>query len=125
MNHHPTHMMKALIEREQFGTLRKLRSNFPEIDFCSNDYLGFSKLGLLRAKTDGSESEALKKYGSTGLRLISGNTPFMQEAEKQIALFHHAKSSLIFNSGYDANLGLMSSVAQKTDLILFDENVHA
>src|SRR5690606_1298250 len=113
-----------LIEREQFGLLRKLTSTFPEIDFCSNDYLGFSKLGLLRKKVETSDSEITNTYGSTGSRLLSGNTPFMEEAEKQIALFHHAKSALIFNSGYDANIGLISSIAQKADLILYDEYVH-
>lgn len=125
MNQHPTYMMKALIEREQNGLLRKLKSTFPEIDFCSNDYLGFSKLGLLSKKVQGANSGEGRVYGATGSRLISGNTHFIEEAEKQIALFHHGKSSLIFNSGYDANLGLLSSVAQRTDLILYDENVHA
>lgn len=124
MNPYPTHMMKALIEREQNGLLRKLTNTFPEIDFCSNDYLGFSRLGLLRAKMEGTGAET-RSFGATGSRLISGNTHFMEEAEKQIALFHHGKSALIFNSGYDANLGLLSSVAQRTDLILYDENVHA
>ncbi len=39
----PGHLFKALKEREQKGSLRKLQTNFPEIDFGSNDYLGFSK----------------------------------------------------------------------------------
>jgi 8-amino-7-oxononanoate synthase len=121
----PSHLFKALIEREQKGMLRKLTANYPAIDFCSNDYLGFSKLGLLheKAKTLNIKSEIT--YGSSGSRLISGNSVFIEEAEKQIALFHHADSALIFNSGYDANLGLLSSIPQKEDLILFDELVHA
>jgi len=121
----PSHLLKALIEREQKGMLRRLTSNYPAIDFCSNDYLGFSKLGLLseKSKTSNLKSEII--YGSTGSRLISGNSVFIEEAEKQIALFHHAESALIFNSGYDANLGLLSSIPQKEDLILFDELVHA
>ena len=48
----PDHLRKALAEREQKGMLRKLTSNFPSIDFCSNDYLGFSKLGLLKNKLE-------------------------------------------------------------------------
>src|SRR5690349_1444089 len=105
MNQHPTYMMKALIEREQNGLLRKLKNTFPEIDFCSNDYLGFSKLGLLSKKVQDADPERLRTCGSTASRLISGNSPFVADAEKQIALFHHAKSALIFNSGYDANIG--------------------
>jgi 8-amino-7-oxononanoate synthase len=64
-------------------------------------------------------------FGATGSRLISGNSRMIEETEKQIAMFHHAQSALIFNSGYDANVGLLSSVAQRTDLILFDELIHA
>src|SRR5688572_8193611 len=128
--HQPTYLLKALAEREQNGLLRKLSYTFPEVDFCSNDYLGFSKLGLLDAKlqapvTDEQGNKKPAGFGATGSRLISGNSRMIEEAEKQIALFHHAQSALIFNSGYDANVGLLSSVAQKTDLILFDEFIHA
>lgn len=128
--HHPTYLLKALAEREQSGLLKKLSLISPRIDFCSNDYLGFSKLGLLEEKVqtslDKSDSQPNKimTFGATGSRLVSGNSLIMDEAEKQIAFFHHAQSALIFNSGYDANVGLLSSVAQKTDLILFDELVH-
>jgi 8-amino-7-oxononanoate synthase len=116
--------MKALIEREQTGNLKTLPLRYPEIDFCSNDYLGFSRLGLLKEKLDQNGKAPEHAFGSTGSRLNSGNTGYTEEAEKQIALFHHAQSALIFNSGYDANLGLLSAVPQKTDLILYDELVH-
>jgi 8-amino-7-oxononanoate synthase len=116
--------MKALIEREQNGLLRTLKRSYPEIDFCSNDYLGFSRSGMLREKLMSNGKSEEPAVGSTGSRLISGNTNLTEEAEKQIALFHHAPSALIFNSGYDANLGVLSSVPQKTDLILYDELVH-
>ncbi len=121
----PKHLFKALAEREQKGMLRKLTTKYPLIDFCSNDYLGFSKLGLITKKLETSNQKQEIIFGSTGSRLISGNSIFVEEAEKQIALFHHASSALIFNSGYDANLGLLSSVPQKDDLILFDELIHA
>lgn len=127
--HQPTYLLKALAEREQNGLLRKLSYAFPQTDFCSNDYLGFSKLGLLDAKLQFSVEDGGTKqnphFGATGSRLISGNSRMIEETEKQIALFHHGQSALIFNSGYDANVGLLSSVAQKTDLILFDELIHA
>lgn len=123
MNQHPKYLMKSLIERKQNGLLRKLNTTFPEIDFCSNDYLGFSKTGLIAEKLKSLDFG--RQYGSTGSRLISGNSSFIEEAEKQIALFHHAQKALIFNSGYDANLGILSSVPQKLDLILFDELIHA
>jgi 8-amino-7-oxononanoate synthase len=125
LNHLPTYILKALIEREQNGSLRKLKHNFPGIDFCSNDYLGFSKSGFLSEKLQNLDPKTENFFGATGSRLISGNSQFVEDAEKQIALFHHAQSALIFNSGYDANLGLLSSVPQKTDLILYDELIHA
>jgi 8-amino-7-oxononanoate synthase len=121
----PDHLRKALAEREQKGMLRKLTSNFPTIDFCSNDYLGFSKLGLLKNKLETENQRLETSFGSGGSRLISGNSKFIEAAEKEIALFHHSESALIFNSGYDANLGLFSSVPQKDDLVLFDELIHA
>lgn len=65
------------------------------------------------------------KVGSTGSRLISGNSNLFNEIENDIAIFHHSESALIYNSGYDANLGLLSSVPQKGDLILSDELIHA
>lgn len=128
--HQPTYLLKSLAEREQNGLLRKLSYTLPDIDFCSNDYLGFSKMGLLDSKLHtlspgGEGNRETQNFGATGSRLISGNSRMIEEAEQQIALFHHAQSALIFNSGYDANVGLLSSVAQKTDLILYDELVHA
>jgi len=122
---YPTHMMKSLIEREQNVLLRTLQDHFSGIDFFSNDYLGFSRLGLLNSKMVEQNTNGSVPFGANASHLISRNSAVIQEAEKQIALFHHAKSALIFNSGYDANLGLLSCVAQRTDLILYDEFVHA
>ena len=113
------------MERQQTGTIRTLKSTWPGIDFCSNDYLGFSKTCLLSDKLREEEVTTDNFFGATGSRLISGNSQFVEDAEKQIALFHHGQSALIFNSGYDANLGILSSVPQKADLILYDECIHA
>ncbi|MBA3664759.1 MAG: pyridoxal phosphate-dependent aminotransferase family protein, partial [Bacteroidetes bacterium] len=117
----PEHLLKSLMEREQKGLLRKLNKNFPAIDFCSNDYLGFSKCGMLSTELSASSYVQRITVGSTGSRLISGNSELIENAEKHIALFHHGPSALIFNSGYDANIGLFSCVPQKNDLVLFDE----
>ena len=65
------------------------------------------------------------KVGSTGSRLIAGNSELFYETEKYIANFHNSESALIFNSGYDANVGLLSSIPQKGDLVLYDELIHA
>lgn len=121
----PETLQKLLKERQQGGLLRTLRKDFPAVDFCSNDYLGFSKTGLLNQMIKQTTTTESLAFGSTGSRLISGNSILAEETEKHIALFHHADSALIFNSGYDANVGLFASVPQKGDLILFDEFIHA
>ena len=127
-NHHkqissPSFLINSLDKRRKDKTLRKLKIDYPSIDFSSNDYLGFSTQGILYNEINKLDSSI--KIGSTGSRLISGNSSVYQELEKSIALFHQADSALIFNSGYDANLGLLSSVPQKGDLILSDELIHA
>ena len=63
--------------------------------------------------------------GSTGSRLISGNTDYAESLEQWIADYHEAESGLLFNSGYDANLGLLSSLPQRHDTVIHDELAHA
>ena len=65
------------------------------------------------------------KHGSTGSRLLAGNYELIEEVEKELADFHKCAAALIFNSGYDANVGLLSSVPQKGDTIIYDQLVHA
>jgi 8-amino-7-oxononanoate synthase len=69
--------------------------------------------------------EQEKIYGSTGSRLISGNYPLIEEAERQLAEFHDVPTALIFNSGYDANIGLLGCIPQRNDTVLFDQLSHA
>ena len=71
------------------------------------------------------EERGIKKNGSSGSRLLSGNHSLFSEAEQQLATFHNSESALIYNSGYDANIGLISSVSQRGDFIFYDEYIHA
>jgi 8-amino-7-oxononanoate synthase len=122
----PKSLTLKLEQREQNNSLRKL--TFPNnlIDFASNDYLGFSKS---EAIFNGTHSFLIDnniiKNGATGSRLLSGNHSVYQEAENYIAKFHLSESALLFNSGYDANVGFFSAVPQRNDVILFDELAHA
>jgi 8-amino-7-oxononanoate synthase len=118
---------ELLRQRNDKGLLRTLKT-FPSslTDFSSNDYLGFSTCGLLEAATKKVEGNHSKnKIGSGGSRLLTGNSDYVLELENKIAAFHSSESALIFNSGYDANLGFFSCVPQKGDLIFYDELVHA
>jgi len=119
----PNSLHSLLEQRREKGSLRSLKTNYPARDFSGNDYLGFSSTGILSAEVNKCLSSI--KTGSTGSRLISGNSFLYEEVEKEIAKFHHAESALLYNSGYDANLGLLSCVPQKGDLILSDEFIHA
>jgi len=107
-------------------SIRKLTSNFPSIDFCSNDYLGFARSETLKQSIN-HLLDTFPHYpnGAKGSRLLNGNTSFVEETEVFIANFHHAPSGLIFNSGYDANLGLLSCIPQRGDTIITDEYIHA
>ena len=103
--------------RREQDALRRLRLPEGKIDFCSNDYLGVVTNGLIGAND--------LPHGSTGSRLLSGNNPLIEETEKAIADFHQAEAALLFNSGYDANLGVLSCVPQRGDTILYDQLSHA
>jgi 8-amino-7-oxononanoate synthase len=119
----PSSLSSLLEQRSQKNSLRSLKTHYPSIDFSGNDYLGFSTKGYLSNEVQKLSSST--RSGSTGSRLISGNSLLFEETEKEIAAFHQAESALIYNSGYDANLGLLSSVPQKRDLVLSDELIHA
>jgi 8-amino-7-oxononanoate synthase len=114
-------LIRKLRERADAKALRSLRISGGQADFYSNDYLGIVENGLIELSLSGPHYA----HGSTGSRLLSGNYALVEETEKQIALFHDAAAALIFNSGYDANLGLLACIAQKGDLILYDKLCHA
>lgn len=112
----PKKLQHRLTQRAQEGTLRTLTRYENLVDFTSNDYLGVA--------TKNWEATSQNR-GSGGSRLLSGNHPYYEQAEIQIARYHQAESALIFNSGYDANIGLLSALLQRNDLIFYDSLVHA
>lgn len=110
-------------DRQQSGLFRALTVRSGQIDFCSNDYLGLAKM---KYPDDDSSSAWLRPdNGATGSRLLSGNSDFFMEAEEEIAAFHDAEAALLFNSGYDANLGLLGFLPQKGDTVIYDFLCHA
>jgi 8-amino-7-oxononanoate synthase len=122
----PKSMALKLEQREQNNSLRKLALTNHLIDFASNDYLGFSKSESIFNETHSFLIDNnLIQNGATGSRLLSGNHAVYQEAENYISNYHQSESALLFNSGYDANVGFFGSVPQRNDVILFDELSHA
>lgn len=126
MKQFPKALSQKLQQREANNALRKLPVPNDLIDFASNDYLGFAQSEAIFNHTHEYLLENnIKINGATGSRLISGNHKLYQITEDCIAHFHQSEAALIFNSGYDANLGFFSSVPQRNDVILFDELCHA
>ncbi|MBJ2123759.1 pyridoxal phosphate-dependent aminotransferase family protein [Flavobacterium sp. IB48] len=122
----PENLNRKLETCIQNNLFRKLPVFNNLIDFSSNDYIGFSKSETIFKHSHAYllENEIFQN-GATGSRLISGNHSLYQIAESFIAEFHEAEAALIFNSGYNANLGFFSAVPQENDVVLCDELCHA
>jgi 8-amino-7-oxononanoate synthase len=126
MKKFPKNLSVKLENRKRNSSLRQLPATVDLIDFASNDYLGLSKSETIFYRTHQYlVDNTIIQNGATGSRLLSGNHKLYVETEKSIADFHDSESALMFNSGYDANVGFFSSTPQKGDLILYDELCHA
>jgi 8-amino-7-oxononanoate synthase len=136
--------MKAALEgRRQKGTLRKLHASAPAttpdtdtrpdddlIDFSSNDYLGLAHDPDQHAAVESAYEQLVQadatrfvpRLGATGSRLLSGDSPTFHALERYIAGLHNRETAFLCNSGYDANLAVVSSLP--ADVILYDEYAH-
>jgi len=93
------------------------------INFASNDYLGLA--GDERLQTAAIQAVEEFGTGSTGSRLLSGHRELHQELERAIALTKKTEDALVFSSGYLANIGVITALVGKRDLILSDQYNHS
>ncbi len=134
------------------GNYRQLVGSVDGVDFWSNDYLGLARTSKrpgrdLRASEMATRapqylematrtlegpsaslrdaSRSLNPSGATGSRSISGDADEYHTIEQMIADYHGHPAALVFNSGYTANLGLLSALLKRTDTIYYDELMHA
>ncbi|HEY4337880.1 MAG TPA: 8-amino-7-oxononanoate synthase [Puia sp.] len=122
---------RKLAERRENAAFRELRLPEGKVDLCSNDYLGVVRNGLLESGeavvpgfgTGGRDG--VPAHGSGGSRLLAGNYALIEAVERQLAQFHAAPAALVYNSGYDANIGLLSCVPQRGDVVFYDALSHA
>ncbi|WP_338063237.1 8-amino-7-oxononanoate synthase [Zobellia amurskyensis] len=122
----PNKLAKKLNERSDANALRSLSVSNKLTDFSSNDYLGFSRdLTISEQALHLLEEHNTLQNGATGSRLLSGNHPLYQILETTLCEFHQSEAALVFNSGYDANIGFFSCVPQRGDIVLYDEYIHA
>ncbi|WP_158828377.1 aminotransferase class I/II-fold pyridoxal phosphate-dependent enzyme [Mucilaginibacter lacusdianchii] len=120
------YIQQKLDQRREDGIFRRLKSANGLIDFCSNDYLGLARsLELQHQIEQEIERHGQVLNGSTGSRLLAGNSEYAEQLETYIAGFHSSEAALLFNSGYDANLGLLSSLPQRGNTVIHDELIHA
>ena len=93
------------------------------INFASNDYLGISVSEELRQQA----AQNFQKYGtsSSSSRLVSGNYSVINEAEKAYAAYFGYHDALFFPSGYQANVGILSTFLEQDDTVIFDKHIHA
>lgn len=122
----PDKLNRKLESRINENAFRVLPEGRNGVDFYSNDYLGLARSAELKALTmKVLKLSGMEQEGSTGSRLISGNHPLYGLAEEELCEFYQAEASLVFNSGYDANVGFFSAVPQRGDVVLYDEFAHA
>lgn len=121
----PKHLSAKLSERHESDSLRSLSTETNLIDFYSNDYLGLARNRNVHNAVLNELKGVDRINGSTGSRLISGNSNVHEDLESSLAQFFSSKSALLYQSGYDANVGLLSAVIRRHDTVFYDALCHA
>jgi len=126
---------KELLDLEEKGLRRSLKvmespsESWIVIDakkalnLCSNNYLGLANDRRIKDAT----VKAVEKYGcgSGASRLVCGNMKLHNELENKLAQFKGAEACLVFNSGYNANVGIISALVDRGDIAFCDRLNHA
>jgi len=118
--------LKAALADLEHRNLRRTRRVMPRaglINFCSNDYLGLSQ----HPEVVGAFTDAAGKYGvgSGAADLVSGHGPEHAALEEELAAFTGREKALVFSTGYMANMGVISALADQTATIVADKLNHA
>ena len=114
-----------LSQRQEEGLTRRLVSKRLPADFFSNDYMGLARSKELSDNIEKLHYKLGVQNGSGGSRLLAGNSMFTEAVETELSHIFESEAALIFNSGYTANLSVLSSIPQKGDTILYDSLAHA
>jgi len=128
-------LSERIEKTKQVGLYRKLRTmstasqpqmlvnGTQQIVFSSNNYLSLANNPILIEEA----VKTVKEFGigSSGSRLTTGNTEWHEKLERRIAIFKRMEAALLFSSGYLANVGVLSSLPEKGDVLLSDQLNHA
>ncbi len=112
--------LRELEAREQRRSLAEIHGT----NLCSNDYLELSRHPALKEAVERAVRDA-ERVGGTGSRLLSGHAAIWEQLEEEFAQFAGTEAALYFSSGYLANLGLLTALLKKDDLIFSDALNHA
>jgi glycine C-acetyltransferase len=121
--------LETLRDQELYRTLKKVVVNGPTaivdgrdvVHLCSNDYLGLSR----DARVVRQMKKAIQSVSQCSSRLMAGNHPLLLELEQKLAAHRKTRAALVYPTGYSANLGAVSSIADKNSTIFSDELNHA
>src|SRR3954452_9327325 len=131
-NHERVEQLKAAREQDLLPYFRMLEGpagpvvemeGAERLMLGSNNYLGLT--GDPRVKQ--AARDALDRYGTalTGSRLLNGTIPLHEELEREIADWMKAEDALVFTTGYQANVGALSTLLQPGDTVIVDSGDHA
>ena len=112
--------LRELEAREQRRSLAEIQGT----NLCSNDYLELSRHPELMEAVERAVRNA-ERVGGTGSRLLSGHAAAWEQLEEEFAQFAGTEAALYFGSGYLANLGLLTALLKKDDLVFSDALNHA
>ena len=124
--------IEQAVTRGLYRELKTLSSNpGRDIEFGGRKYINFSSNNYLDLASNpaviDAAKKALDKYGAGGTssRLVAGTLDIHDQLEKKLALFKHCESALVFPSGYQTNLGLLSALTKEGDCVIMDRLNHA
>lgn len=119
-------LQSILEKRQRSSKLRVLKQSPPNsVDFSSNDFLSLATNAAFRQDFLDRLNTDSRSIGSTGSRLLDGNSSFAEQLETDIAAFHGAETALLTNSGFDANVSIFTCLPQPDDVVIYDELIHA
>src|SRR3712207_2923507 len=118
----PSLLQQRLESLERSGCQRSL-SRRQGIDFSSNDYLGFSQDEGLKKRVLAAAN--LFPLGASASRLLRGHLEIFEKVEGMLAEFCSREAALVFPSGYQANVGLLSALLGPSDWVFSDQYNHA
>ncbi|WP_171457629.1 8-amino-7-oxononanoate synthase [Acinetobacter wuhouensis] len=136
MSHLLEHFSAQLDQLKQQGNFRQFTTNIQQdryiqindrrmLNLASNDYLGLNSDLQLREQFFDETSNEQRWMSSTSSRLLTGNFPEYEQLEASLSLAFHGRSTLLFNSGYHMNIGILPALADSKTLILADKLIHA